>query len=251
VTNGAPSAALNDTLKGSISGASGPFTASGNFSGLAVGAGPNSNLTATLNAPNAAGIVSGTATANFKSSNPDMNDLDLGSTPFTLKAQVNNYANPVFNFLSGNVTWSNSGLTYNLDFGNILQNSGTETALLKLLNDVSGPADLVNGLFGLPGGTDFTLIGFNPFLNLAAGDSVNGLSVAFDTSNLGFFTETIFLDTTGHNGSGYSAGLPEIELILRGDVIEGGQQPVPEPSTLLLVAIGLGGVGLLRKKFRS
>jgi hypothetical protein len=177
-----------------------------------------------------------------------MSDLNLGNTSIALNAQVNNYANPVFKFVSGNGSWSNTGLTYNLNFGHILQGSGIATAVLQLMNDVSGPADLVDGTY-LPIGSGFQLNGFDPFFNLSAGYSINGLSVAFNTLTLGSFTETLTLSATGHNISGYSDALPDITLIVKGDVY--GQQTVPEPSTFVLAGLGLLGIGLLRRKNQS
>ena len=110
-----------------------------------------------------------------------MADLALGSVNVNLSAQINNYANPVFNFVSGSGALNKVGQVYTLDFGNVLQNSLNGSAFLKLLNDVTGPADLVDGSFALFTGTDFTFSGFNPFANLAAGDSVTGLSIAEST----------------------------------------------------------------------
>ena len=250
VTNGAATTALNDVLKGTFGGATGAFSAGGNLgSGLTAGTSNSSSLTASLNTVNA-GVFNGTATASFLSHNADMTDLALANASIGLTAQVNNYANPVFNLLSGSGVWSKNGLSYTLDLGNIFQNSGTLTALLQVKNDVTGPADLVDGIFAQIG-TGFNLTGFNPFADLGAGNTVTGLSVAFDTSTLGSYTETIQLFATGHNASGYSGNLPEIDVIISGTVIDNGQQPVPEPATMLLFGTGLAGLAAVVRRKRS
>ena len=100
MTNAATSTALNDVLKGSFSGATGAFTASGNLgSGLAAGATDSSSLfTASLNTANAGNFNGNGHSQLQEPATPDMADLNLGDVNITLKAQVNNYANPVFNF---------------------------------------------------------------------------------------------------------------------------------------------------------
>ena len=252
VTNSAPVVALNDVLTGSLSGASGPFTASGTLgSGLAAASTNTSSLSVSLNtntAGNYAGLNAGSAIASFQSHNPDMADISLVSSVITLEAQVNNYANPVFNLLSGSGSMTNTGTVYDLNFGNVLQNSGTETAALQVMNDVSGPSDLVQGSFS-SNNQEFALTGFNSFSGLAADGSVNGLSVAFSTSSLGQFDETITLNAEGYNASGYSENLP-IELVVTGDIV-GSQQSVPEPSTVLLLGTGLAGIIAARRKIKA
>jgi hypothetical protein len=188
-----------------------------------------------------AGVFSGQANLALLSHNPDMADLPLSTRPIDLIAQVNNYANPVFNKTSGDGIFGGSGLNFTLDFGNVLLNSGIESALLAVLNDVAAPADLLDGYFTFDFGPtqDFLLSGFSPFTDIGAGGSFGGLSIGLDTSHLGNFTDSIILLSFGHNASGFSGEFPNITLLLQGNVIEGGGE-VPEPATWLLILSGLG-----------
>jgi len=248
VTNDAPGAALNDTLTGSIGGASGPFTTAGNLgTGLLAGVTDTSSLGVELDT-SAAGIFAGTAAASLFSHNPDMADLALGSFQVDLMAQVNNYANADLAKTGGGGSFGGGGLEYFLDFGNVLLNSGPLVASLEVRNAVSGPADLLDGLFNILGTQDFAYNAFNDFFNLAGGAALGGLSVSFDPTSLGVFSDDIVLVSSGHNGSGYRAGLDEITLRVRANVVSDAGGTVPEPGSLALVAIALAAMRLARRR---
>ena len=251
VTNSAPVAGLNDVLRGSLGGASGPFSASGNLgAGVAAGATDSSSLSVGLDT-SATGVFNGTATASLVSHNDDMADLIIGGIPVTLSAQVNDYANADLRKTGGDGSLSRSALNIVLDFGTLVQGSGTRTASLDVFNNVAGPADLLDGLFSLLDTDDFLFSGVNPFSNLAAGDSQGGLSVAFDALTLGSFSDTILLASlVGHNASGYSGSLPDVTFRILASVIadDGDVGTVPEPESLLLMAIGMASLIIARRR---
>jgi hypothetical protein len=219
-------------------------------SGLGAQASNSAALQVGLNT-GAAGVFNGTASVDFLSQNPDMGDLNLGALAVTLMGQVNNYAVGALDKTAGDGTLTEAGLTYTLDFGSLFFDTGIYSTDFRAFNDVTGPADLLDGIWDVTGVNDFTLSGFNAFANLAAGGSFSGLMVLFDTAThaLGFFTDTILLHSTGHNASGYSAALGDITLVLQGRLVN---QPVPEPAMLLLFGLGMTGLVVrLRRQGRK
>jgi hypothetical protein len=246
VQNAAASTALNDVLRGTLT-VSGPFTGGGSLgSGLAAGA--TQNFAVGLNT-STAGSYSGTASFSGVSHNEDMSDKNLALIEAAVTGQVNNYALAKFLFGSGSAALSQSGSTYTLDFGTVVQNSGTIDATLYAANGAVGPwADLLSGNFTFLDPADFGETGFDPFSNLAAGSQTGALMLALNTANLGTFSDSIVLHSTGSNASGYSGDLGDITLNITGEVIEQGSS-VPEPGTWFLLGAGLMGLGFLRRRF--
>lgn len=233
VQNTAAATALNDVLRGTL-GASGPFTGGGDL-GAGLAAGATQNFAIGLNT-GSAGVFNGTATFSGVSHNNDMADLALAPDVVNLSAQVNNYASSAFQFVSGAGAFSGSGTSFTLDFGNIVRGSGSLSSVLAAQNDAVGPADLLDGTFDL-NVDDFALSGFVNFSDLDAGASFGGLDVRFTSTTLGTFEDTVVLHGWGHNASGYRAGIDDITLLIRANVVESGQ--VPEPPVLVLFAGGL------------
>ncbi len=233
VSNTAAATALNDTLRGTIGGATGPFNASGTLADLAAQGTNASSFSVGLNT-SAAGMFNGTATATFASHDPDLADLDLGSSAIALKGQVNNFAVTALT-KSGAGAFSLSNHTYTLDFGNIQLGAGNLTSGLAVLNAAIGPADLLSGNFDLASiGPGFTLSGFGSFAGLIAGDSFGGLSVVFATNVQGAFLSSLVLHSSGSNASGFIGQLDDTTLVLRGNIVA-----VPEPGTYVLMFAGL------------
>ena len=248
VTNIAASSALNDVLQGSFAGASGSFSSTGDL-GLGLDSGDSASVFAGLDT-STAGIFSDTATISLASHNADMADLALSDVTVGLQAQVNEYANPVFDFISGDGSLTSSSNTlFELDFGTIVLGSGLFTANLGVLNDVAAPADLLAGLFDLTNAGVFGLLGFDDFgfsgpgvfdslTALGALDLLGGMEVSFDSSSLGLgnYTGSILLNPFGFNTSGYDGAFDEAKLVFTASIVDGAS--VPEPGVLVLFISG-------------
>ena len=266
VSNTAAVTALNDVLQGSFAGATGPFTASGNLgSGVAAGDSDNSSLVASMDT-GTAGIFASTGTVSLASQNGEMADYILDAVNVTLLGQVNEFANPAFDFVSGNGSLSGSDTSYLLDFGTIVEGtSSVFTADLGILNDVVAPADLLAGLFDLSlVGSDFAVSGFDAFgfdgsgsgydtaTALRAGDLLSGLMLSFDSAGygVGLYTGSILLNPYGFNASGYDGMLSPVTLAFNARVI--AAQAVPEPGSFVLFMLGslvLVVVGVRRRNY--
>ncbi|MBK9028650.1 MAG: PEP-CTERM sorting domain-containing protein [Propionivibrio sp.] len=177
-----------------------------------------------------------------------MSDLALPSQDVTLTATVNNYANALFGKVSGAGTLSNTGSQFILNFGNVVQGSAALQATLNIENAVAGPADLLNGGLALVDGDDFAstllLTAFSDVV--AGGNSGNALSFLFNSATLGAFQDVVTLSWFGHNGSGYQDQAQLYTLLVQGNVIQ-SNGTVPEPGTLLLLALALAGLLLQRR----
>jgi hypothetical protein len=234
VTNAA-SGALNDVLLASASSAPTGYTAAGTLgtAGLAAGSTNSTSLSVSVNTATAGVLSGGTASFALASHDPQLPDLALSPLQVTVAGvTVNNYANPVFALNSGAGGLSNSGTAYTLNLGNVQLDAAAVSSLLSVLNQTTGPSDLLKGSFtagSAPAG--LTLTGFTAFSGLNAGQSASGLSVALDPTTLGEFTDTIDLTAEGYNASGYIEPF-ELTLTVEGDVTK-----VPEPGTLPLSAL--------------
>ena len=248
VTNSGPASALSDVLHASLGTASGPFTTGGSFASLAAQSTDATSLTASLGTSNS-GVFNSSATATFGSHDGDLADLALGSTEVTLKGQVDNYAQVALAQTGGPVALTQSGNVYTLDFGTLAKGSAGLDDTLAVLNSATGLADLLSGSFTSAGSVPgFDLSGFDAFSGLGAGQSKDGLTIDFDTGTAGTFEDTITLQATGSNASGYSGALGEVTLVLEGQ-ITGSTAAVPEPGTTALLLAGLGAlIGLGRKR---
>jgi len=243
------SGALTDVLKGGFNSVAGPFNGSGNLgTGVAAGDTDSSSLTVGLDT-STAGVFSGDAIVGLLSNNPDLADLLLPNETVALTAQVNNYANPDYNFVSGDGALTGGGDAFLLNFGTVVDGTVTSlSATLDLLNNVAAPADSLSGLFDGTGAGSFTLSGFNDFASLDAGVAISDLIISLDVASLGigFFSGDIILNATGFNSSGFTQAFSPITLSFQGQV---SAVPVPPAVWLFLSGI-LGLVSVARRRVR-
>ncbi|MFK8049823.1 MAG: hypothetical protein AB8B81_15460, partial [Halioglobus sp.] len=170
------------------------------------------------------------------SHNDDLADLGLAGEMFNLTGTVNNLASPIFDLNSGSATLTGGGNLYNLVFDTVLDTDNSFLmADLSVINDVVGPADMLDGFFDISGAGVFSALGFNPIDDLVAGAAQSGLMVGFDTSTQGpgAFMASIFLDPTSVFAGLTDVNLQVIELRISGLIRQAGGS-VPVPGTLLL-----------------
>ncbi|MBI3344269.1 MAG: choice-of-anchor D domain-containing protein [Gammaproteobacteria bacterium] len=248
LANSAPATALNDTLSGSLGGASAPFSASGSVSGLTAGGPADTTSLQVGLSTSTAGIFTDNGILMLASQNPDMPDLALADVSIDLNAQVNNYADAALRKNSGGGSFTGGGNLFVLDFGTVVFGSGAIASILEAFNSAFGPADLLDGIFSFLDTQDFTYSGFGSFSNLAAGQGNGGMSVGFNPTALGSFSDDIQLASLGHNASGYSDALQDIQLRVQGNVVAGSPGTVPEPGTWALLALGCFMLTLMRMR---
>lgn len=227
----------------------GAASASGSISGLAAGSSSTAISVGLGNAnTNIAGMKSGIVGVALQSDGTGTSNLgitNIGSQGLIVEGQVNDYASAALTH-AGAGSFGGSGMSYTLDFGSIVQGSGSALALLSVLN-VGGSAsftDVLNGSFYLPGGTDFQLSGFDAFSGIAGGSSTGPLSITLSDATVGTFSQTLYLNWHGSNGSGYAGPGSQIMLNLSGSVVAA----VPEPATYGMMLAGLGLVGFMVRR---
>jgi hypothetical protein len=203
---------------------------------VAAGGLDETNLGVTLSTAQA-GLFNSTATLSLSSHNADLADLGLGESTVLLQAQVNQLAEAGLALAGGAASLAGAAAAYTLDFGTLALGGGTLSATLNLSNLTLGTADALAGAWDLTGagpGSGFMLSGFDSFAGLAAGSSLGGLSVVFDSGSVGHFEQVVVLRSLSTNGAGPDLALGDVSLTLQGTVVA-----VPEPGTWLLMAGGL------------
>jgi hypothetical protein len=181
-----------------------------------------------------------------------LGSTSLGSSNVGVVGDVYNYAVGDMAKTGGSGTFSGTAqVGFNLDFGTILQNTGTYTANLGALNTAPAAfSDLLSGLFAITAGSGFLLTGFDPFSGLA-GQGSHALTVALASADLGSWSETIKFTWNGSNtaipvtgGGTYVGPTSDIFLTISGTVTD-----TPEPGILWLMAsAGLLGWYSARRK---
>jgi hypothetical protein len=230
-------------------------TGSGSVGGLVAGAGPDTTSLMVGVDTTTAGAKSGTATVLLSSDevmSSGLGSTSLGSSNVGVVGDVYNYAVGDMAKTGGSGTFSGTAqVGFNLDFGTILQNTGTYTANLGALNTAPAAfSDLLSGLFAITAGSGFLLTGFDPFSGLA-GQGSHALTVALASADLGSWSETIKFTWNGSNtaipvtgGGTYVGPTSDIFLTISGTVTD-----TPEPGILWLMAsAGLLGWYSARRK---
>lgn len=236
VSNTAVVTALNDTLRASASGLSGPFSTGAAATGVA--AGGSGQIAVGLDTASA-GVFSQGASVSFLSQNPDLADVGAGaSAGVQVKAQVNRLANADFDLLAGLGQLSElGGGTYLLDLGRLALGSNGHW-LLQIDNEVGGPADALRGAFDLGAVDDFGLGGFGLVDELGAGQAQGGLEVDFSAAQLGSFEDEVAFRGFSVNASDPDGRAQNRRLLIRATVFDpNGGGTVPEPGTLALLLL--------------
>ena len=127
----------------------------------------------------------------------------LSSTPVAGPAS----AEPEFAELSGGGTLIQSGTTSTLTFAAMAQGA-TQTIQLAILNAAAFGADELTGVIGDSGTDGSTVSGDGGLPLIAAGGSYQGLQVVLGAGTTGAQSETMVLEPTDTNATGYTASLP-------------------------------------------
>ncbi len=218
VTNTAANDGYSEDLIATVGTVTG-VTASG-ATGDIVAQGASSAITATVSTASA-GTISGSVKLNLQSDGTGIDGFGAiadGTATVAINATVDNYAVAAFEKVSGTGTLSQSGTSYTLSLGSVTLGASPVTVGLGVLNNVTGPADLLSGSFATSSSSAFSLSGLGAFSNLAAGQADTSPSVTLATNTAGTFSEIITLTSTGSNSSGYAGALTAETLVITGTI---------------------------------
>ena len=235
VTNAA-SGSLTDVLTGGLAVSSaGPFSGTGSL-GAGLVAGASGTLSFTFAGGSAIGTYDGSLPLAFSSHDSAQADVAaLGDSNVVLEATVENYAQAGVALSGGAGTLTQTGTdTYVLNFGSLGAGSkgGAVTADLSVSNIAPGLADLLSGNFIVAGGAGFTNAGLVDFSGLGAGASDTAPSITLQTGTAGTFSETITLDPTGSNSSGYVGALAPETIEITGTVLPAPALTIPAAQSV-------------------
>jgi hypothetical protein len=166
----------------------------------------------------------------------DLADLPLMTAPRSLEAPAGNYAALAILKEGGDATLSDS---FVLDFGNVALGSGTEGAMLAILNDnplaEQAITDLLSSTPTVVSGSGFRFTGCS-VTNLLGGVSQGGCDIFLDTDVAGMFTEVLDFPVESSYAD-FDMVIDHVTLTIRGTV---GPMPAPEPGTMTILGSGLG-----------
>ena len=214
-------------LDAAIAGVSGAATGAGSITGLGAGTSDTHDIVVGL-AAGPAGAESGQVTLSL-GSEVSGGTAALPDTTFDLSATVLNYATAALE------AGGHAVVNGTLDLGSV---SSATVIDLTVANTATGPADLLEGSFALSGSSDFTASGFGDFSALAAGHSLATYAVTLTPLTPGQVSETITLDPTGYENSGYAGALAAQTLVIAADVAaaQPGSLSLGAPGSVALTA---------------
>ncbi len=218
VSNIAVTGAYSEALDAKVGGGTGGVSGSGTVSLLGAGSGASTGLSVHL-AATSSGVATDTATIDLSSDGTGIDSL--GTTVLSPKlvavgATIDNYATLAVSDLSAGGAAVTDGGT--IDLGKFAVGSNAGTLVLGVSNAATGLADLLNGSFSIAASGSYDPFGSSnvgSFGSVSAGQTVSaGPTITFDTGTIGDFTETVTIDASGSNSSGYSGALaPEMFTI--------------------------------------
>ena len=215
-------------LDASIQSKGGDATASGGpVSDLA--AGDSSKAITVGLGTGTAGVESGSVTLATDSRLADGSRAFASTTTVQVEGTVDNYAVSQVEKLSGDGQLTQNGTSYVLNLGTTTLDGSDLSADLGLLNAVVGPADILSATFSGPtGALEYVNSGFTGVSGIGAQSADDVGSVTLTTAVAGTFTETLVVQPTGSNASGYSGALPTETVEITGTVV------TPTPPTAVL-----------------
>ncbi len=231
VRNTAPTDNFSEALIATLVGASGGINIAnaGPTGDIAAGASDSSTLGISFSTAQA-GTIAGTGTIALTSdggtgtgSIDGLGKTALANQTAAVAITVNNFADAEI-ISDGNLTASGAD-AFTLDLGSTAQGSGALSANLRVLNDVTGPADWLSGTFTAGGGSQFSNSGFGTFGTIDAGGSLTAGSVSLSTSQAGVFSETITLTPVDSNAAGFSELLAAQTITVTGTVTPSAGAP--------------------------
>jgi hypothetical protein len=171
--------------------------------------------------PAAVGPFTGSISLDMTSDGAQIDGLgtvDLGLQTLAVSGTVDNYASAAITDLSGGSSTDVTNGT--IDLAPIAMGSSPVDIHLAVLNNATGPADLLTGSFAISADPAFSNSGFQPIVaGLGAGETDALPMVSLSTNQAGTFSETITLDASGSNASGYSGALTPETLTIIGTIV--------------------------------
>ncbi|MCX7112061.1 MAG: hypothetical protein NTX45_18415 [Proteobacteria bacterium] len=178
-----------------------------------------------------------------------LSNSSAGTSNVDVTGNVYNFAQGALGNATGAGTFAGGPTNYTLNFGSVVQSTGTYTANLAALNTAAAAfSDLLDGTFSLVSGSGFALTGFNAFTGLV-GQGAHALSVVFDSAALGTFNEVYKFTWNGTNAdiAGFVGTPSDILFTMSGVVRDSGA--VPEPGIMWLFgSAGLAWFATNKKK---